>query len=134
MDRKEEDPIEKWEKDLAEDAVWKRIQRNTFTRWANNHINSVNKHIEDLEQDLSDGLRLIALIEVLSGKRINRFNKRPTVRAQKLENVGLVLRFLGAEEKIKTVNIGKRFVFSLELFWLSLKPGFFKFNCKLNLL
>lgn len=118
MDRKEErrrkeeeDPIEKWEKDLADDAVWKRIQRNTFTRWANNHINSVNKHIEDLEQDLSDGLRLIALIEVLSGKRINRFNKRPTVRAQKLENVGLVLRFLAAEEKIRIVNIGKRFVF-----------------------
>lgn len=107
MDRNndEEDPMEK---ELAKDATWKRIQRNTFTRWANNHINSVNKHIEDLEQDLSDGLRLIALIEVLSGKRIvNRFNKRPTVRAQKLENVGIGLRFLTAEERIKLVNIGK---------------------------
>lgn len=109
MDRRKEEEV-LWEKDLemlADDATWKRIQRNTFTRWANTHINSVNKHIEDLEQDLSDGLRLIALIEVLSGKRINRFNKRPTVRAQKLENVGIVLRFLATEEKIKIVNIGE---------------------------
>lgn len=47
------------ERELAEDAQWKRIQQNTFTRWANEHLKTVNKHIGNLETDLSDGLRLI---------------------------------------------------------------------------
>jgi len=55
---------------------------------------------------LSDGLRLIALVEVLSGKRFRKFNKRPTFRNQKLENVTISLRFLELDEGIKIVNIG----------------------------
>ena len=31
QDGDEEDPMER---ERAEDAIWKRIQRNTFTRWA----------------------------------------------------------------------------------------------------
>lgn len=61
--------------------------------------------IDDLEVDLCDGLRLIALLEVLSQKRIKRFNKKPKIRAQKMENVQLALDFI-AYEKIKIVNIG----------------------------
>lgn len=64
--------------------------------------------IDDLEVDLSDGLRLIALLEVLSQKRIKRFNKKPKIRAQKMENVQLALDFI-AYEKIKIVNIGTYF-------------------------
>uniref|UniRef100_A0A1A9V6E3 Calponin-homology (CH) domain-containing protein n=1 Tax=Glossina austeni TaxID=7395 RepID=A0A1A9V6E3_GLOAU len=75
------------ERDLAEDAQWKKIQQNTFTRWANEHLKTIDRSINNLETDLSDGLRLIALIEVLSQKRMPKFNKRPTFRSQKLENV-----------------------------------------------
>ena len=52
------------ERELAEDAEWKRIQQNTFTRWANEHLKQADKTISDLETDLSDGLKLISLIEV----------------------------------------------------------------------
>ena len=52
------------ERELAEDAEWKRIQQNTFTRWANEHLKQADKSISDLETDLSDGLKLISLIEV----------------------------------------------------------------------
>ena len=62
------------------DAEWKRIQQNTFTRWANEHLKTVDKAIDDLSKDLSDGLKLIALIEVLSGKKMPRHNKRPNFR------------------------------------------------------
>ena len=62
------------------DAEWKRIQQNTFTRWANEHLKTVDKVIEDLSKDLSDGLKLIALIEVLSGKKMPRHNKKPNFR------------------------------------------------------
>lgn len=97
------------ERELAEDAQWKLIQKNTFTRWANEHLRTVNKHISDLETDLSDGLRLIALVEVLSGKKFTKYNKRPSFRTQKLENVTVCLKFLEEDEGIRIVNIGKCF-------------------------
>lgn len=95
------------ERELAEDAQWKRIQQNTFTRWANEHLKTVSKHIGNLETDLCDGLRLITLIEVLSGKHLPKHNKRPMFRSQKLENVSVALKFLEHDERIKIVNIGK---------------------------
>ena len=95
------------ERELAEDAQWKLIQKNTFTRWANEHLKTVNKNIADLETDLGDGLRLIGLIEVLSGRKFHKFNKRPNFRTQKLENVTMCLRFLEEDEGIRIVNIGK---------------------------
>lgn len=94
-----------WLQDLADDAIWKRIQQNTFTRWANEHLKTVNKYIACLESDLSDGIRLLALVEVLSGKKLPRYNARPTMKAQKLNNVDTALRFLTDEEKVKLVNI-----------------------------
>lgn len=94
------------ERDLAEDAQWKKIQQNTFTRWANEHLKTIDRNINNLETDLSDGLRLIALIEVLSQKRMPKYNKRPTFRSQKLENVSVALQFL-EQEHIKIVNIGE---------------------------
>ncbi|CAL8082481.1 unnamed protein product [Orchesella dallaii] len=93
------------ERDLAEDAQWKKIQQNTFTRWANEHLKTVHKNVGNLETDLSDGLRLIALIEVLSGKRLPKHNKRPNFLSQKLENVSVALRFLEKDEGIRIVNI-----------------------------
>lgn len=94
------------ERDLAIDAQWKKIQQNTFTRWANEHLKIIDQTILNLETDLSDGLRLIALIEVLSQKRMPKHNKRPTFRSQKLENVAVALKFL-EDEHIKIINIGE---------------------------
>lgn len=102
-----EDEEDTMERELADDAVWKRIQQNTFTRWANEHLKTVSKQLNSLETDLEDGLRLISLIEVLSGKRMSKHNKRPTFRSQKLENVSVCLKFLKDDEGIKIVNIGK---------------------------
>ena len=92
---------------IAADASWKVMQKKTFTRWTNEHLKTVQKMINDLESDLSDGLRLITLVEVLSGKRIKEFNKKPISRVQKLDNVSIVLEFLDKVEDIKMVNIRK---------------------------
>ena len=102
----EEEEGEMIERELAEDAQWKRIQQNTFTRWANEHLKSMNKHINDLESDLSDGLGLVALIEVLAQKRLPKHNKTPNFRSQKLENVSVALKFL-EDQGIRIVNIGE---------------------------
>ncbi|XP_046814112.1 filamin-A isoform X4 [Vespa crabro] len=100
----EEEECEMVERELAEDAQWKRIQQNTFTRWANEHLKAINKNIDDLECDLSDGLKLVSLIEVLSQKRLPKHNQRPTFRSQKLENVSVALKFL-EDEGIRIVSI-----------------------------
>ncbi|EPY81019.1 hypothetical protein CB1_000762012 [Camelus ferus] len=95
------------QKDLAEDAPWKKIQQNTFTRWCNEHLKCVNKRIGNLQTDLSDGLRLIALLEVLSQKHMYRkYHQRPTFRQMQLENVSVALEFLD-RESIKLVSIGE---------------------------
>lgn len=103
----EDEEMPMTERDLADDAQWKVIQKNTFTRWANEHLKTVNKNINNLDSDLSDGLRLIALVEVLSGKKFKHVNKRPNFRTQKLENVTMVLEFLERDEGIRIVNIGE---------------------------
>ncbi|XP_066554329.1 filamin B a isoform X1 [Amia ocellicauda] len=96
------------EKDLAEDAPWKKIQQNTFTRWCNEHLKCVNKRIANLQLDLSDGLRLIALLEVLSQKKMYRkYHQRPTFRQMKLENVSVALEFLD-RENIRLVSIDSK--------------------------
>ncbi|KAK2861659.1 hypothetical protein Q5P01_001192 [Channa striata] len=96
------------EKDLAEDAPWKKIQQNTFTRWINEHLKCVNKRIVDLQLDLGDGLRLIALLEVLSHKSMCRkYHPRPNFRQMKLENVSVALEFLD-KENIKLVSIDSK--------------------------
>uniref|UniRef100_A0A8C8SLV3 Filamin C n=1 Tax=Pelusios castaneus TaxID=367368 RepID=A0A8C8SLV3_9SAUR len=96
------------EKELAEDAPWKKIQQNTFTRWCNEHLKCVNKGVGDLQRDLGDGLRLIALLEVLSQKRMGRkYHARPNFRQMKLENVSVALEFLD-RERIKLVSIDSK--------------------------
>jgi len=95
------------ERELAADATWKKIQKNTFTRWCNEHLKCVNKRIATLETDLGDGLRLIALLEVLSQKKCGRFNRRPNFRQMKMENVTVALDFIESE-RIKLVSIDSK--------------------------
>ena len=87
------------------DPEWKLVQQKTFTRWCNEHLRQQDMIIDDLAVDLSDGLRLNVLLEVLSQKSVKRYNKKPKMRAQKLENIQVALDFI-ASEKIKLVNIG----------------------------
>lgn len=103
----EEDEMPATEKDLAEDAPWKKIQQNTFTRWCNEHLKCINRSITDLQKDFGDGLKLIGLLEVLSQKKMYRkHHNRPNFRQMKLENVSVALEFLDREH-IKLVSIGK---------------------------
>ncbi len=63
------------------------------------------KYFFSLQVDFSDGLNIIALIEVLSHKKLPRHNRKPMFRSQKLENVSVALDFLENVERIKLVNI-----------------------------
>jgi len=84
---------------------WVDIQQNTFTRWCNEHLKARGYFIKDLKTDLADGLILINLLEIISGKSVGRHNKHPVVPYQKLENCNIAISFIQAEG-LKLVNIG----------------------------
>ncbi|PKK16737.1 filamin-A-like, partial [Columba livia] len=76
--------------------------------WCNEHLKCVQKRVGNLQTDLGDGLRLIALLEVLSQKKMGRkYNARPTFRQMQLENVSVALEFL-ERENIKLVSIDSK--------------------------
>lgn len=93
----------------AIDAEWKRIQKKTFTRWCNEHLKKQGPDhiIDEIGNDFSDGLCLILLLEALSQKKVGKYNKKPRVHAQKMENLTLALDFIKKKEGIYLVNIGK---------------------------
>jgi len=62
-------------------------------------------HINDLQKDLKDGVLLINLLEIISGKSIGRYNRHPKVPNQKYENNAIAIDFI-QKENIKLVNIG----------------------------
>ncbi|KAF4105424.1 hypothetical protein G5714_013086 [Onychostoma macrolepis] len=94
--------------DPAERAVLRiaderdRVQKKTFTKWINQHLLKVRKHVNDLYEDLRDGHNLISLLEVLSGDTLPREKGR--MRFHRLQNVQIALDYL-KRRQVKLVNI-----------------------------
>ena len=84
------------------------MQVKTFTRWCNARLAVQQVTVEDLSTDLCDGVKLIVLLEVLSQKRLGKYNKKPRMHAQRMENVEIALQFITQKEKIRLVNIGTK--------------------------
>lgn len=82
-----------------------KIQIKTFTRWVNTHLADKDLKIDDLSKDFSNGVLLIELIQIISGKKIKKWKKKPKMMAQKLENLNKALTFV-KKEGITLVNIG----------------------------
>ncbi|XP_049632684.1 dystonin isoform X1 [Suncus etruscus] len=94
--------------DPAERAVLRiaderdKVQKKTFTKWINQHLMKVRKHVNDLYEDLRDGHNLISLLEVLSGDTLPREKGR--MRFHRLQNVQIALDYL-KRHQVKLVNI-----------------------------
>ncbi|XP_071597783.1 dystonin isoform X24 [Heliangelus exortis] len=94
--------------DPAERAVLRiaderdKVQKKTFTKWINQHLMKVRKHVNDLYEDLRDGHNLISLLEVLSGDTLPREKGR--MRFHRLQNVQIALEYL-KKRQVKLVNI-----------------------------
>ena len=85
------------------------IQVNVFTSWCNYHLAKVNQVIQDLETGFQDGLKLAALLQVLSNKEIQgKFFHKIRFRIQRINNIDICLGFLGDEEGIPRPYIEAR--------------------------
>lgn len=82
------------------------VQKRTFTKWINSHLAKRNPPmlVNDLFEDIKDGVMLIALLEVLSGQKLPCEQGRQLKRIHWVANIGTALKFLEGR-RIKLVNI-----------------------------
>ncbi|EDV23711.1 uncharacterized protein TRIADDRAFT_37811 [Trichoplax adhaerens] len=86
------------------DPAWERQQRKTFTAWCNSHLRKVDITINEIEQDLRDGLALIKLLEVIASEKLPKPEKGK-MRFHKIANVNKALNFV-ISKGVKLVSIG----------------------------
>uniref|UniRef100_A0A8C8EL44 Actinin, alpha 4 n=1 Tax=Oncorhynchus tshawytscha TaxID=74940 RepID=A0A8C8EL44_ONCTS len=93
-----------WDRDLLLDPAWEKQQRKTFTAWCNSHLRKAGTQIENIEEDFRDGLKLMLLLEVISGERLPK-PERGKMRVHKINNVNKALDYI-AGKGVKLVSIG----------------------------
>ncbi|KAF9188664.1 hypothetical protein BGZ51_000403 [Haplosporangium sp. Z 767] len=87
------------------DKAWEIVQQKTFTKWVNTKLSvRQNPEISNLLQ-LSDGVPLIQLLEIIGDTSLGRYNKVSRMRIQKVENVNKCLEFI-RQRGVSLTNIG----------------------------
>uniref|UniRef100_A0A8C0FVV9 Calponin-homology (CH) domain-containing protein n=1 Tax=Bubo bubo TaxID=30461 RepID=A0A8C0FVV9_BUBBB len=76
----------------------------TFAAWCNSHLRKADTQIENIDEDFRDGLKLMLLLEVISGDRLPK-PERGKMRVHKINNVNKALNFI-ASKGVKLVSIG----------------------------
>jgi hypothetical protein len=66
------------------------------------HLKTKDIQIQELSTDLSDGTKLITLLEILNGSTIEgRYYKNPKSKPYKIANVNFALNFITDNLKVK---------------------------------
>jgi len=95
---------EEWEREGLLDPAWEKQQKKTFTAWCNSHLRKAGTGIENIEEDFRNGLKLMLLLEVISGETLPKPD-RGKMRFHKIANVNKALDFI-ASKGVKLVSIG----------------------------
>ncbi|XP_021205047.1 alpha-actinin, sarcomeric isoform X4 [Bombyx mori] len=95
---------EEWEREGLLDPAWEKQQKKTFTAWCNSHLRKAGTGIENIEDDFRNGLKLMLLLEVISGETLPKPD-RGKMRFHKIANVNKALDFI-ASKGVKLVSIG----------------------------
>ncbi|KAE8161720.1 alpha-actinin, sarcomeric [Aspergillus tamarii] len=90
---------------LTVEKSWVNVQQKTFTKWLNDKLKVRRLFIEDLVSDLSNGIILIHLLEILGGEPLGKYASNPRLRVQKFENVNKSLDTIKGRG-IQMTNIG----------------------------
>ncbi|XP_044743684.1 alpha-actinin, sarcomeric isoform X1 [Chrysoperla carnea] len=98
------EPEEEWEREGLLDPAWEKQQKKTFTAWCNSHLRKAGTAIENIEEDFRNGLKLMLLLEVISGETLPKPD-RGKMRFHKIANVNKALDYI-ASKGVKLVSIG----------------------------
>uniref|UniRef100_A0A1A9VRN6 Alpha-actinin, sarcomeric n=1 Tax=Glossina austeni TaxID=7395 RepID=A0A1A9VRN6_GLOAU len=80
------------------------IKYETFTAWCNSHLRKAGTSIDNIEEDFRNGLKLMLLLEVISGETLPKPD-RGKMRFHKIANVNKALDFI-ASKGVHLVSIG----------------------------
>ncbi|VDK74202.1 unnamed protein product [Litomosoides sigmodontis] len=95
---------EEWDREGLLDPAWEKQQKKTFTAWCNSHLRKAGTSIEVIEEDFRNGLKLMLLLEVISGETLPRPD-RGKMRFHKIANVNKALEYIESKG-VKLVSIG----------------------------
>ncbi|ESO93528.1 hypothetical protein LOTGIDRAFT_189716 [Lottia gigantea] len=95
---------EEWDREGLLDPAWEKQQKKTFTAWCNSHLRKAGTSIENIEEDFRHGLKLMLLLEVISGEQLPKPD-RGKMRFHKIANVNKALDYI-ASKGVKLVSIG----------------------------
>ncbi|KAL3873103.1 hypothetical protein ACJMK2_036261 [Sinanodonta woodiana] len=98
------DQPDEWDREGLLDPAWEKQQKKTFTAWCNSHLRKAGTQIENIEEDFRNGLKLMLLLEVISGEQLPKPD-RGKMRFHKIANVNKALDFI-ASKGVKLVSIG----------------------------
>merc|ERR1711974_71739 len=91
---------------LLMDKRWEEIQKKTFRKWVNTYLAKRGLALEDLEDDLVDGIKLINFLEQISGEKVGKYDKKPKMRIQRMQNLYKAMEFIDKVMGVKLVAIG----------------------------
>ncbi|XP_038075922.1 alpha-actinin-4-like isoform X2 [Patiria miniata] len=95
---------EDWDRSTVLDPMWEIQQTKTFTAWCNSHLRKSGTQIEHIDKDFCNGLKLINLLEVISGERLPKPEKGK-MRVHKISNVQKALDYI-MSKGVRLVSIG----------------------------
>jgi len=95
---------EEWEREGLLDPAWEKQKKKTYTAWCNSHLRKAGTGIENIDDDFRNGLKLMLLLEVISGETLPKPD-RGKMRFHKIANVNKALDFI-ASKGVKLISIG----------------------------
>jgi len=105
----------------APDAPWLVLQKKIFARYVTQQLRKggIKDPVKDVINDFKDGVLLIQLVEVMSGKSFGQKLKPATARIQQIDNLNKALTFV-RDQGIKTKASAEDIADGKEIFVLGL--------------
>jgi hypothetical protein len=86
---------------------WETVQIKGLSAWINSYLARASiAPITALPDDITDGVRLLQFLELVTEKPVGPFKKDPTNRIQKIENCSKAIKFISNDLHIRLVGIG----------------------------
>lgn len=88
------------------DKKWEEVQIKAFRLWINSYLDKESLSVQDIREDLKDGVKLCRFLELATNKKLPRYSKKPAMRINMIENQGIFLTHVQSGMGIRLVGIG----------------------------
>jgi hypothetical protein len=98
---------------VERDKKWELVQIKAFKSWVNTTLTSKgHPPIDDIKVEFQDGIKLIQFLEIVTGKPVaQRYDKNPSQKIQKIQNLNIALDHIKDKLNVKLVGVGAEDVY-----------------------